>query len=118
MSHSGFNFLSMSMSKFLFLSLGLLCATTSHAQLDIPIDDISRAFPSMPSLTIQLGSVTRTGRPTPFFIDDYLRDGLLWFCLDPRVSITKVAANPFGRRSSMTARIHRISTNGLPQPPA
>jgi hypothetical protein len=77
----------MSKSRFLLLTSALLLATVARAQLDIPVSDIDRAFPTLNNVTIQLGSTTRTARPTPLLIDDYLRDGMLWFCLDPLQTI-------------------------------
>jgi hypothetical protein len=75
----------MNKSKFLLVSSALLFASFARAQLNIPVADITLAYPSISSVDLELGTTNHNGvRPTPFLINNALvEDSLVWFCLDP-----------------------------------
>lgn len=80
----------MNTSKFasISFSVALLFGATARAQVQIPLADVSLAYPSISAVTVQLGGTTRTGLPTPFIISDNLVPySLLWFCIDPLQTI-------------------------------
>ncbi len=75
------------MSKFLSalacLGVGLTLATSAHAQIHIPVADVSLAFPSSPTIKVQLGSTERSINPSPFIIGGAYDESALWLCMDP-----------------------------------
>jgi hypothetical protein len=77
-----------SKSRLLFFSFTLLSAVVARAQLDIPLSNVTLAYPSISAVTIQLGGTTRAGLPTPFIIPaGVVPYSLLWFCMDPLQTI-------------------------------
>lgn len=71
----------------LVLALSLFLAAPASAQLYVPLSDISLAYPSVPAITIKLGSTSRTILPTPFVIDAPFDRSALWICMDPLQTI-------------------------------
>src|ERR1051325_5479654 len=78
----------MSRPKIFSFVLALASAAVCRAQLEIPLSNVTLAYPSISAVTIQLGGTTRTGLPTPFIIPaGVVPYSLLWFCMDPLQTI-------------------------------
>lgn len=77
----------MKVLKHLPLVLAVLLATTVRAQLDVPLTDVSLAYPSLPPLTVQLGGTNRYILPTPFVLGGSFEKSALWICMDPLQTI-------------------------------
>lgn len=69
-------------------ALALLVTLRAHAQLDVPLSDITLANTSLPGVTINLNGVTANALPTPFVISSpSVAPSALWFCMDPTQTI-------------------------------
>ncbi|MCR6655651.1 MAG: PEP-CTERM sorting domain-containing protein [Opitutus sp.] len=79
------------------LGVGLTLALPAQAQIHIPVADISLAFPSSPTVNVQLGSTPRSIIPSPFVIGGAYDESALWFCMDPlQTMFTKTSGLPSG----------------------
>lgn len=75
----------------------LLLCTPATAQMYVPVADVHLAYPSVPAITIQLGSTSRAILPTPFVIDGTFEESALWLCMDPLQTIfTSTSGKPAG----------------------
>lgn len=72
----------------LLLALSFSGAFTAHAQLNIPLSTVTRAYPTLDRVTLTLSGTSKVARPTPLVINSgalALTAG--WFCLDPLQTI-------------------------------
>lgn len=94
----------------ILLGLALLTTVAAHAQLNLPVADVTLANPSAPPLTVRLGQTSRYILPTPFVLhgSPALGRSALWVCMDPLQTIFyRQSGEPAG------AQLQYGSTNPL-----
>lgn len=73
----------MNPAKLPLIAAGMLIATLAHAQIDVPVSNVSLEFPGVSAVTLHIGSTTENVLPTPFQIAGLSAQSRAWFCMDP-----------------------------------